>query len=545
MMAFEKYNLIAINCIKQLLLLLGMFFLAVPKGAAAELNKSFHVSIIWSHQHHSAMPSEDVLRKEWPAACRELGMAILNPALFWGQGTIGKFECDKLEKPAGSHDAQLLIKIEDSGKYFKVSIRDRGDGTVVGGVLNLGFVNKSVLALRNEKFRELVVQYILDSLPVAVRLTEENFLKSENAISWEVPTELESVKGVSLPKNILIYQMHWNSRFKLWRSSIVGESRSSEVTLKVAKRLLHQAATEKNKLVLRWNLSEKSQLNFGENSVLWIHNRSGPDAHGRRIMPQIKRAAAQVNKQELDDLLPSANVLENLLKVPLASAYVGARFGLPLFQDSPYGSKTTFIGVLAEVRSGPLDGLRLNADLWPKVTDQFGDKEGDFEASRYIAGWSFRFAPGIKWLPDFVDISPAIGQWSFEIDVPVAVGDEIFLPSFVADQVFSVGAGLGLEWITDVYLVRLWYSQDFGFNADTAVDASGISTRRFGVDGMYDLMKFSIGKSRFTSSVLGFAGLDAVRLNRTSKPLEGSDDLTIVGIEYLQVYSGGGLSISW
>jgi hypothetical protein len=423
-----------------------------------------------------------------------------------------------------------------------VSVFDQSSGNAIKGSLMLSGINKSILAFRSQKFRDLVIHYIFDAMPMALRLTEKNYNAADRSISWEMITRLDGTKNVSLPKKIFLYNLSWDERFQLWQAKTVGEASNLRIDIQAEKQLLHQRKQGERSIQVKWTLGPETKLNFAGDTTIWIHNQKGPDFFAKKSKSDLEAEVKRLNSGDTNALIAGLDDFAKILTAPLGSAHIGARFGLPLLRGAPYGSKTTFIGLLAEVRSGALEGLRFNADLWPRVTDVFDGEEGEFAGSRYIVGWSFRFA--LPWLADSIDFAPAVGLWSFKMDVPVSLDGKNYLSGFDVKNALSFGVGIGLEWIAEKYLTRLWYNQDLGLSLGSAVDSSSVLTQRFGFDGMHRISVFKVSDFMMTSSVLGFVGLDMISLERSSTAAVTTGPV-IGSVTIFQIYAGGGLSISW
>jgi hypothetical protein len=544
MNVIEKPNFLRTTRMLTAIICFFIFLLFTGRVMAVPFDKPIHLSIVWEPGSDYPGLDSEVLKKEWPLICRELGMQFLNPAHILGMGVISEFDCDKNPPKSKVISNHILLTIADSGNSFNISLSDLSSGVAIKSSLSLSSSNKSILAFRNIRFRNLVISYVFDTMPMAMRLTAKNYKASENTIFWSSTAKVENAKEIVLPKKVYLYRLIWNERFKMWQSKILGEASSLKVDISKKRQLLNQQSEGEDHLDVRWSLPPDTKLIFADGEAIWIHNQNGPGRLEKELKSQMEVEIKTVNAEEMDELLSEQNILTKILTAPFASAHLGARFGLPLLAGASFASKTTFVGVIGEVRAGPLNGLRLIADIWPKVTENFDGQDGEFGGSRYIVGWSFRYALPSSWFVNSIDICPAIGQWSFKIDVPVESGGKTYLSRFNAQNALSFGLGIGLEWASGSYLTRLWYSQDLGLSLGDVVDSSNVVTKRLGADTMYRILVFKVGKTLLTTSALGFIGLDSINMERTTTPV-ASDKPEIAVIDYFQIYGGGGLSISW
>ena len=71
--------------------------LVIPTEVYANfINEPYVLNINWHHTHDYAMPDMDILEKEWPGLCQEIGKSFVTPSGIWSQGVFLEFNCHNL-----------------------------------------------------------------------------------------------------------------------------------------------------------------------------------------------------------------------------------------------------------------------------------------------------------------------------------------------------------------------------------------------------------------------------------------------------------------
>ncbi|MEZ4742120.1 MAG: hypothetical protein R3B45_06715 [Bdellovibrionota bacterium] len=504
----------------------------------------YSIRISWQHNHDDEMLDVEALNKEWPMVCKTVGEAFVNPSSAWGQGLFSSYSCDDPESDKGrsnSTNREVELKINDSIKKMVMTIQGKRANIGIFSKLILPGSDKSILLLRNRDLLQGIVTYLIDYLPVAMRLTEKNFDKKSGKIVLNFSSINSLEENVNYPEKLTLFKIGWDRRFKLWKLRKVSETQKVVVEVLELDKALHQKKEQKSKVVLSWKVLNPESIDMTDGAI-WAHYYQGPGQLRSEKKKVIRKIHKAIESDSVYDYMENKSFLTSILTAPISSAYLGARFGFPQLKGVAYADKARFVGLFAEIRSGWFDGFRLVADNWPRVEDKINDNGdiGRFEALRVVLNWSFRFK--MPFLVDSIDITPAIGQWSFLIDLPN--GDEVV--TFETKNALSFGLGLGAEWTGVNYILRLWYNRDFAFAMSKAKDSANVVTQRGGIDFMYRLLDFRIGTKAYTISALAFMAGDNIYVEKIEKEDPNVVLKSVVNsITYVQAYAGGGLSFSW
>lgn len=229
----------------------------------------------------------------------------------------------------------------------------------------------------------------------------------------------------------------------------------------------------------------------------------------------------------------------------LAAGYAGIRLGTSMTQDVPLLAESQMVGILAEVRAGPLNGLRWNWDFGPEVKKIDNGYEQAFTWSRATLGWSFGF-PFQSFISK-LDVVPKIGVMSLDGTVGLRSAlskDVVDVARFRQRDVLNVGIETGVEMELPWFLMRFWGASDISGFVNIDEDAK-VSSIRGGLDVYFKLLRLF---DHYHLTLLTFASMDQVTMEKMSvgdDPAVGTSGSKLAGITYQIVYAGLGLAVRW
>jgi len=222
----------------------------------------------------------------------------------------------------------------------------------------------------------------------------------------------------------------------------------------------------------------------------------------------------------------------------LAAGYIGIRYGRELVSSNDaILPPASLFGLLSEIRSGPMNGLRIYWDEIPKVSRSIAGEEMSFTSNRVLLGWAFMLP--LPWLNLKLEGTPKIGVWSMKANLPFEETPGLFtVVPLEIKNALSLGGEIGLEAQIHAELVRLWYERNaavraFGQKLPGAVDSS-----RTGLDLFIEGPRLGSASSPFNLSFLLFA----LRESLTMTGSAGGQELPFA---HATGYAGGGISFAW
>lgn len=323
----------------------------------------------------------------WKQACASLGAAFTVKKNFFHHGIASSYTCDA----ASSADAKPQ-EIR-SGWTLQITL-DQGTSTIAMFYRNgatpeakvvIATDAKIVKALRNLDVARHTAMVLMDDLPFA-RLVDGQSVK--NSLSYT--RENTDTNLVPMEKYTL-FSMTYSSETNAWIPKVIGkvvlDEKSHPVANKNASPSNKGTPASAGRETWRWKVALSNPLT--KNKVYWAQDARGRGAN--------REALGEILKKELRKHGIEGSLVEDLLAT-FKTGYAGIRYGYPVVSGDSLVTKSAMIGILAEIRGGPLEGLRWYWDFAPEVSEKVQDHEMSFSWSRASLGWSFGFDVNHKFL---------------------------------------------------------------------------------------------------------------------------------------------------
>ena len=492
-------------------------------------------------------------RKRWIKGCSNLGRYLQAGGKGgWGTGIFNGYTCydeDKIvagEKKPGKARWLLLVRDETQTVTITMYHMAGSDGSkrIREAEVSFGGSPSTMEILADSEVAGLIALELADSMPFAGVMKIPS-RKTKSITNTD--KEKRSGRLMSPPKKYNLFTVRYDRGKDQWVPNLVGTAklRGERKTFAPLNEDPAKVKKKKRKRKFKWKLKlAKQQIAKGK--VYYFQN-----VKGRGKMQEEIHAY-------MDYLLGKWGLSENLLYkalfATLASGYGGIRYGTPLATGDPLVSKAAMVGAFAEVRGGPLEGLRWYWDFSPRTEVELSGETLHFEWSRPTLGWSIGMDIESGTISNYisrVDVVPKAGWWKLDsrLGIPSAAsnGEEVtYVPQdFLVDEEWSFGIEFGIEKSTDWFLLRLWAASDgAGFIGDVTGTGS-ISSKRGGIDTYWDLFRmFDI----FEFSLLAFAVGEQITLEGTQSSNEEAAKKTgqsLEGLSYNLAFAGFGLTLAW
>lgn len=245
--------------------------------------------------------------------------------------------------------------------------------------------------------------------------------------------------------------------------------------------------------------------------------------------------------ENLDETLKKeiANQLNRLL-ASVRSAYVGARFGVPVGSGEGVYAESPLIGILGEFRGGILDGFRVYYDFRPKKQVKTAEYTESFGMARLQLGYGFGQSINSS-IINWYDVMPKIGATTLELEVLVNqdVSPETY--RFKLTRAPTIGLEIGVEKRADTMTARMWVYGNYSLGVSALEKNSSTSSFRLGLDLYKDLFSFVSIKI----AINAFTALETTTFKMKSPSTSSSDVRSIESISYNSLFAGAGLALSW
>lgn len=491
-------------------------------------------------------------KKTWATACGSLGKSLMAGQGPWGMGVFSSFSCwidDK--KTSGSTKAKSwVLEYIETEEFVSLKLSDADSRQIT----EVKFAPSPYTAyfFGDKEFVDLLALKILDGMPVLGYLPKNSF-SVDGTFTGRYPRTLPKVGRKTAvtppPKNLTAYRLSPSKgQTGIYLAEVVGAIFQESLDPEVPSDRQNSQKMEKQKEpVVHWRANEEL-LQANKDSAVWFHTDAGRNQMGADLQVSIDQVQKVLSVAADEGMLSS--VLRGLKKgfvATTASGYVGLRYGPQILSGDNLLEKTAFLGVIAEVRGGPLEGVRFYYDKLPKRVMEQEGFETSIEWSRFIIGKSF----GLKLsrFVDRIDLTPKLGLWNFHTRLPVdhdADGKVTQVGAFDLDRAMSFSLEAGIEWQSPLYTIRPWYSFD-GAGLISKFNSKRVTSSRFGLDTYWIAgPKFKMFGGQFKTALLGFFMFETIGLANSGTDTtlnEGESEIT--DLSFNTGYAGLGVAVSW
>lgn len=557
------------------LLCLGLAVLAtLPAGSAvaSSLAKLQKISISYSHDEGIQQATLNIYKRSWLDACNKLGVALTAFQGYYQHGAFAKHRClpfDPTKPDPKTHRWHLSVREKEDQVVMELSYQvAKNKEKMILATFAFGSGEKTMIALADEMIASQIAYLLLDQLPMARVVSAKEWRKKRFSgkplikvmpvsaedqpsgfttwMSSESDAGNEEDKGkkgrkkkgkkgkkgkkarkpktvqdpITPYKSYLLYHLDFDEEAKSWQPTLLGYAKRS-ITAKT------MGFDPDNPPPVEWKITEIRPPE-GKKAIYAV-NRKGRSAANASITAQVFLSLGQYGIKVKNS---------NLLADTLASGYVGIRYGFPLLKVQSIIAQSSVISAFADLRGGPLRGLRFMYDFAPEVKQTFIEGDASFEWDRMSLGWSFTFDVGSD-PAKRIDIIPRVGLANYKANLPVVntqSGIRTFVP-FSVEQSLSYGGELGAEVETPWLLLRGWGAFDSAEQSDTGTKITSI---RGGVDAYWDLFEIS---EAFDLNVVTF--VNGERLSMSAGSSGDNSEAIATGLRFSLAFAGVGLTITW
>ena len=506
-------------------------------------------------------PSKESAKKrksQWRKVCKSLGNTLKVGGGAWGSGGFTTFTCKESPSKSKKKKSSWVLTLKQSDTEIVATVHhlsDRSAEPVEFAKQQFAYSEDFLLFLEDEEFVDMIALSIMDQLPFFMSIQLRKDEADETIFRARYPRvggSRERKFPLILPaKELTFYTLEVDEKTGLFKSRVAGTAKLErlEPTGESARR---KNRGKRNAIegYAYYKLDDQA-VKSARVGRLWGHNSQGRSRKSVETSKSIGVASTKLidsaSKGNLNSLLEGGfDLLTNALLDTAASGYVGIRYGKQILAGDPLLAKTSFFGLLSEIRGGPLGGLRIYYDYLPTATNNLDGFKTSIGWSRLIFGTSLGFNPGF--LFDRIDITPKIGMWSLSATLPTEQNEEgitIGVSDFKFKKQLSFGVEAGVEWQSPIYLLRTWYGFDMALSLGK-YGGSAVKSNRFGLDSFVNTgPDFSVFGANLKTALLLFVIYESVELSSPQVKNSPADAGEISGITYDGGYAGLGLAISW
>lgn len=530
------------------------------------MSKLQRISLSYSHDEPIEPATLMIYKRSWKDACKRLGLALTAFQGYYQHGAFSKHRClafNPAKPNPKTHHWHLHIREKEDQVVLELSYQmAKNQEKLVLARFEFGSSAKTLVALADEMVASQIAYALLDQLPMARVVSAKEWRRgsfggtalvkvapvsdpddSEGFTDWMTKGSEKKKPATSRkrgrkkgrkskPRSVtdpiepykayFLYHLSYDEEQKSWQPRLLGFAKKSKSSASAAPASPDQPAP------VTWKIKALREPESAKTTI-YASNRFGRGAAQQDIAQQAYLSLAQFGIKAKNS---------NLLEDTLASGYVGIRYGFPMLKVQSIIAQSSVVSLFADLRGGPLEGLRLMYDFAPEVKQSFAEGDASFSWDRLSLGWSFNFDLGRN-PAKRLDIIPRVGLASYKANLPVVnaqSGIRSFAP-FNVDQALNYGIEIGAETETPWLLLRGWGA--FDQVAQSENDAK-VTSIRGGIDAYWDLFEIS---DSFDLTVLTF--VNSERLSMTAKADPNAPGTIATGLRFSLAFAGVGLTITW
>jgi hypothetical protein len=540
----------------------------VYRGGRMKL-KLFNIGILWLIIMHFSSASADAVqgsvkveflgsrsanaltkakfKKLKSEICRAVGPNLVIGRGLYGSGIFDSWGCSDVTSKARAFSASWVLEIVGLEGQLRLQLRRNMPGSKPVSTISVKHDKADIEFFTSSSFASLTVYALLEQLGAVYPMSREEMIRAEfqpklsrNFLParWKTPGPANRLIIKMADPNIAAKSVE----SKQWYVGPPSPSRGTDPDPVVA-----TAELDANGSTYKIQRLKAFSVNDKLTDTIYVAPEPDKNLRMTQIQQSITLATEDLADASAFGLMRrGGDVLRRFFLSSSANGHVGIRVGAAVGNADSLFRKSKTVGVLAEVRSGPIAGARLYYDSVPLVKDEQAGLKTSLSMNRVMAGYSLGYA-----IPKYrlrLDATPKLGGWSFDADLPVEIrGVRATIPFHVKSRL-TLGIDLGAEYVLDVHTVRLWYGKDRLFPIIGSIGGGGhVSSSRFGLDYYWaNGPKFRLAQRNWLTTALVFVGTDQISAegSGTGVAADGTE-FGASQLNYQSTYAGLGMALSW
>ena len=501
----------------------------------------------------------------WETSCSTLASALRDGSGLWESGPAGSTTCKLGEKTAAktgkttAEDLTITVRIAKAGDSIGFWVGTNLPGIPQKKSRPVFTIPSSEWApefLSEHEFASLIAYALLDGSPILNRLdpSKVSLKEGEFRMSMYKEQRFQTRKFQEvdpLPK-IVFFALERDSTSGHFFATHLGEAKLIKVEKIKVKAGSGAAARTFLVPSAKYSFDQKLKDNFDPGTRIWIHSPEGAGAQGKKMAAAINEAHERLMDAARSGLLnrffsKGYDSISDLLFQTAASGYVGLRYGTQLLKGDKLLENAAMYGLLVEIGSGPLNGLKFYYDKFPKTTYVSGESTLDMEWSKFVLGKSFSFKFPIFF--NRVEVTPKLGRYYLTTTQPIEFDDSGMATStqkFVARDQPSFSLEVSAERIAKHYTGRVWYALDRAISFLPVLGTSAVSAQRMGADLFVNSgLHFRSFGVDYSLNILGFTSYENLKIEDLTAGELAPGEVAVSAIQLRSAYAGLGLVINW
>ena len=508
----------------------------------------------------------------WDKACATLANAFHEGGSLWESSPGTSSLCKIANRTVAVAGAPKAPVAGGSANTFRVKVEVRGTSETIDFVLTLPAAGKAPAIpativsipltewssefLSDQEFATLIAYAMLDATPFLGRLNRAALSLKTGELRLAEYTQkkfktrkfdqIDPLPGLSF------YRLQRDQDSGRFFAAHCGDAKLIKIEKIKSTSGIGAAARSGFMPTARYSM-DKKLIGYGADADrIWFHSADGAGGQKDKLTAAISEAHQRLVSAARSGLLKNLfskgyDSISDLMFQTAASGYFGLRYGKQLLTGDLLLERASMYGLLVEVRSGPLNGLKFYYDKFPKTSGESNGSTLGLEWSRLVLGKSFAFK--IPLLINRVELTPKLGRYFLQSMMPIDTadnGDVISTQEFNVRNQPSFSLEVAAERASKNYTARLWYATDRAIAFLPIVGSSAVSAERFGADLFLNSgLNFQTFGIDYVLNILVFGSYENLALVDLKAGDLQAGEISVSGIQLRSAYSGLGIVINW
>lgn len=504
-------------------------------------------------------------KQGWDAACTNLVSVFSEGKSLWESGPASSTSCKVGERAVASagtpnaNDFKIIVDITKAGDTiaFLLGMPGKAKSKVKSEpTVSIPLTEWSAAFLSDQEFASLIAYSLLDFGPALGRMDRSRLSLKDGVLSLaeykEQRFKTKKFDRLDPLQTLTFYRLEQDAASGRLFAAHLGDAKL--INVEKIKVIVGTGSSARATFVptAKYSVDQKFKDSDDGSSRVWLHSPQGSGGQNTTLKPAIAEAHQRLISAARSGLLKNLfskgyDSISDLLFQTAASGYVGLRYGTQLLKGDKLLENGRMYGLLVEVRSGPLNGIKFYYDKFPKTAYTSGQKTVDLEWTRLVLGKSFSFK--IPYFINRLELTPKLGRYYLTSNQPIesdASGTVISTQKFEIRNQPSFSLEISAERASKHYTARGWYALDRAISFLPILGSSAVSAERVGADLFWNSgINFKTFGMDYVLNFLAFGAYESLTIEDLHQVDLAAGDVAVSALQLRSAFVGFGIVLNW
>ena len=508
-------------------------------------------------------------KQGWDAACANLVSVFTEGKSLWESGPASSTSCKLGERTVATagtpnaNDFKIIVDIIKAGDTiaFLLDMPGKAKSKVKSKVkseptVSIPLTEWSAEFLSDQEFASLIAYSLLDFGPALGRMDRSRLSLKDGVLSLaeykEQRFKTKKFDRLDPLPTLTFYRLEQDPASGRLFATHLGDAKL--INVEKIKVMVANGISARATFVptAKYSVDQKFKDSDDGSSRVWLHSPQGSGGQNTTLKPAIAEAHQRLISAARSGLLKNLfskgyESISDLLFQTAASGYVGLRYGSQLLKGDKLLENGRLYGLLVEVRSGPLNGIKFYYDKFPKATYTSGQKTVDLEWTRLVLGKSFSFK--LPYFINRIELTPKLGRYYLTSNQPIesdASGTIVSTQKFEIRNQPSFSLDISAERASKHYTARGWYALDRAISFLPILGSSAVSAERVGADLFWNSgINFKTFGMDYVLNLLAFGTYESLTIEDLHLVDLAAGDVAVSALQLRSAYMGFGVVLNW